>query len=70
MKKLKKQLEKKGYNVALSEDGIEVYDLIDDDYILIELSEDKHMYLISENLSMRVENNLSDILKGLTDFAS
>lgn len=70
MKKLKKQLEKKGYNVALSEDGIEVYDLIDDDYIFIELSEDKHMYLISENSSMRVENNLSDILKGLTDFAS
>lgn len=69
MEKLQKQLTKKGYNVALSEDGIEVYDLIDDDYILIELSEDKHIYLISENASMQLDNNLSDILKGLSDFA-
>lgn len=69
MKKLKKQLEKKGYNVALSEDGIEVYNLIDDDYILIELSEDGYIYLESENASMKVENSLNDILEGLTDFA-
>ena len=69
MKKLKKQLEKKGYNVALSVDGIEAYDLIDDDYILIELSEDGYIYLESENASMKVENSLNDILEGLTHFA-
>ena len=69
MEKLQKQLTKKGYNVALSEDGIEVYDLIDDDYILIELSTDGHIYLLSENASMQLDNNLKSILKGLTDFA-
>ena len=69
MKTLKRQLEKKGYNVALSVDGIEVYDLIDDDYILIELSTDGYIYLISENASMQVDNNLKSILEGLTDFA-
>ena len=70
MKKLKKQLEKKGYNVALSVDGIEAYDLIDDDYILIELSEDGYIYLVSENASMRVENSLNDIIEGIIDFAN
>lgn len=70
MKKLKKQLEKKGYNVALSPDGIEIYDLIYDDYILIELSEDGYIYLESENASMRVENSLNDILEGIIDFAN
>ena len=69
MKKLQKQLTKKGYNVALSVDGIEVYDLIDDDYILIELSTNGYIYLISENASMQVDNNLKSILEGLTDFA-
>ena len=70
MKKLQKQLTKKGYNVALSPDGIEIYDLIDDDYILIELSEDGYIYLESENASMRVENSLNDILEGIIDFAN
>lgn len=67
MKKLEKQLKKKGYNVALSVDGIEVYDLIENDYILIELSKNGYMYLITESSSMRVENNLNDIIDGLID---
>lgn len=70
MEKLLKQLEKRGYNAGLSADGVEVYDLIDDDYILIELSEDGYIYLVSENSSMKVNNNFSDILEGLHDFAN
>lgn len=70
MEKLQKQLEKRGFNAGLSADGVEVYDLLDDDYILIELSEDGYIYLISENASMRVDNNFSDILEGLHDFTN
>ena len=70
MEKLLKQLEKRGFNVQLSMDGIEAYDLIEDDYILIELSEDGYIYLVSENASMKVENSLNDILEGLNDFAN
>ena len=70
MEKLLKQLEKRGFNAQLSNDGVDVYDLIEDDYILIELSEDGYIYLVSENASMKVENSLNDILEGLNDFAN
>lgn len=67
MKTLQKQLVKRGFNAQLSMDGIEVYDLIENDYILIELSTDGHMYLITENFTMRVKNSLNDIIDGLID---
>lgn len=67
MKTLQKQLEKRGFNAELSVDGIDVYDLIEDDYVLIELSEDGYMYLITENFIMRVKNSLNDIIDGLID---
>ena len=67
MKTLQKQLVKRGFNAELSMDGINVYDLIDDDYILIELSEDGYIYLATENFTIRVENNLNDIIDGLID---
>lgn len=67
MKTLQKQLEKRGFNAELSMDGINVYDLIDDDYIQIELSEDGYIYLETENSSMRVKNSLNDIIDGLID---
>lgn len=70
MKKLLKQLEKRGFNNSrLSEDGIEVRGLIEDDYIQIELSENGYIYLTTENSDMQVDNNLNSILEGLNDLA-
>ena len=70
MKKLKKQLEKKGYNVALSNDGIEVYDLIENDYIQIEIIENGNATLSTENSEIQVDNNLSAIIEELTYFTN
>ena len=70
MKKLKKQLEKKGYNVALSNDGIEVYDLIENDYIQIEIIENGNAMLSTENSEIQVDNNLSAIIEELTYFTN
>ena len=70
MKKLKKQLEKKGYSVALSNDGIEVYDLIENDYIQIEIIENGNAMLSTENSEIQVDNNLSAIIEELTYFTN
>lgn len=67
MKTLQKQLVKRGFSAQLSMDGIEVYNLIENDYILIELSENGYIYLVTESFMMRVENNLNDIIDGLID---
>lgn len=70
MEKLLKQLEKRGFNNSrLSEDGIEVRGLIEDDYIQIEVISNGNVLLSIENGSMEVENNLNAIIEGLNDLA-
>ena len=70
MKKILKQLEKRGYNVALSMDGIEVYDLIENDYIQIEVLSNGNAMLSTENSEIQVDNNLNSILEELTYFTN
>lgn len=70
MKKLQKQLEKKGFNASLSNDGIEVYDLIENDYIQIEVLSNGNAMLSTENSEIQVDNNLNSILEELTYFTN
>lgn len=70
MKKLQKQLEKKGFNASLSNEGIEVYDLIENDYIQIEVLSNGNAMLSTENSEIQVDNNLNSILEELTYFTN
>lgn len=70
MEKLLKQLEKRGYNAALSMDGIEVYDLIDDDYIQIEVLSNGNAMLSMDSGEVQADNNLNSILEELTYLAN
>ena len=70
MKTLKRQLEKRGYNVAVSMDGLEIYDLIENDYIQVEVIENGNVLLSIENETMEVDNNLNSILEGINDFTN
>lgn len=70
MEKLLKQLEKRGYNASLSADGVEVYDIIEDDYIQIEVLSNGNAMLSMDSGEVQVDNNLNSILEELTYLAN